>query len=122
VETVAAFDTHDDAGASQALAALLSDVSPGRIVAVAAADEASRLLGEEAVTALQGIGATGDLRGKARWGHAIIGVQGAPPGTALEAMDWMRPAVVVAGEGATEPRLAAAFANIVFSAAAEPPD
>jgi hypothetical protein len=118
VEKRAAFDTHADPGASQALAAFLSEVPPGRIVAVAAADEASRLLDQEAVTALQGIGATGDLREKTRWGHAIIGVQGASPGSALEAMDWMRPAVVVAGEGATEPHLAGAFAHIVFTAEA----
>ena len=78
-------------------------VPAGRIVAVAAADEASRLLGQEAVEALRGIGAEGDLREKFRWGHAIIGVQGAAPGTALEAMDWMRPVSVVVGEGATEP-------------------
>jgi hypothetical protein len=30
----------------------------------------------------------------------------------------MRPAVVVVGEGATEPELAAAFADIAFTAAA----
>jgi hypothetical protein len=31
-------------------------------------------------------------------------------------MDWMRPVAVVAGEGATEPSLAAAFAAITFTA------
>ena len=88
----------------------------GYLVAVAAADEASRLLGPEAVAALQGIGATGDLREKFRWGHAIVGVRGAPPGTALELMDWMRPVTLVVGDGATEPDLAAAFATITFAA------
>jgi hypothetical protein len=116
VEQAAGFDTHLDEGASQALASFLADVPPGTIVVVAAADEASRLLGQEAVDALRGIGATGDLRGKFRWGHAIIGVQGAPPGTALEALDWMRPVHLVAGEGATEPELAAGFAAITFTA------
>jgi hypothetical protein len=116
VERIATFDTHLDEGASQALAAFLGRVPAGRIVAVAAADEASRLLGPEAVKALNGIGATGDLRDKFRWGHAIIGVQGAVPGTALEAMDWMRPVTVVAGEGATEPHLAAAVATLTFMA------
>ncbi len=118
VELVAAFDTHLDEGGSEALAAFLAGVPRGRIVALAAADEVSRLLGEGAVQALQGLGAAGDLRDKYRWGHAIIGVQGAPPGTALEAMDWMRPVTLVAGEGATEPQLAAAFAEMVFTGGA----
>ena len=114
VEQTAAFDTHLDAAASAELADFLGGVAGGRIVAVTASDEASRLLGEDAVEALRGIGAQGDLRDRFRWGHAIIGVQGATAGTALEAMDWMRPVAVVAGEGATEPGLAAAFAKISF--------
>ncbi len=69
----AVFDTHLDEGASQALAAFLVEVPPGYIVAVAVADEASRLLGQEAVDALRSLGATGDLREKFRWGHAILG-------------------------------------------------
>jgi hypothetical protein len=120
VERTAAFDTHLDEGASAALAAFLRDVPPGHIVAVAAADEASRLLTEEAVAALQGIGAAGDLRQKFRWGHAILGMQGASPGTALEALDWMRPVTIVVGEGATEPHLGAAFATLTLRAAAGP--
>jgi hypothetical protein len=117
VEEVAVFDTHLDDGASQALAAFLGRVPEGHIVAVAAADEVSRLLGQEAVDALRGIGATYDLQTKFRWGHAIIGVQGASPGSALEATDWIRPVRVVAGEGATESRLAALFGPIVFKGA-----
>jgi hypothetical protein len=116
----ASFDIHLDPGASQALADFLAGVSPGTVVAVAAADEASRLLGQEAVDALQGIGAVADLRDRFRWGHAIIGVQGTSPGTASEAIDWMRPLALTAGEGATEPNLAAAFGAITFTAAPGP--
>jgi hypothetical protein len=112
----AAFDTHLDENASQALAAFLADVPPGYLVAVAAADEASRLLGPEAVEALHSIGAVGDLREKFRWGHALVGVQGAAPGSALEALDWIRHVSLVIGEGATEPNLAAAFATISLTA------
>lgn len=119
VEQVASFDTHLNERASAELAAFLNQVPPGRIVAVAVADEASRLLGEEAVDALRRIGATEDLRGKFRWGQAIIGVQGAAPGAAVEAADWMRPVTLVVGEGATEPQLAAAFAWIRFTAVPE---
>jgi hypothetical protein len=117
VESAGTFDTHLDAGASQALAAFLQAVPEDRIVTVAAADEASSLLGPEAVGALHGIGAAGDLRERFRWGHAIIGVQGATPGTALEAMAWMGPARVVAGEPATAPEVAAAFGPITFGSA-----
>jgi hypothetical protein len=117
VEHTAAFDTHLDKGASRALAAFLRTVPAGHIVAVAAADEASRLLSQEAVDALRGIGATGDLRGKFRWGHALIGVQGADSGSVVEGLDWMRPVTVAVGEGATESHLAAAFASITFTAA-----
>ncbi len=116
VGPVATFDTHLDERAGQALAGFLDRVPPGYIVAVAAADEASRRLGQEAVAALQSIGATGDLRDRFRWGHAIIGVKGAPPGTALEAMDWMRPVTLAVGEGCTEPQVAAAFALLTFTA------
>jgi hypothetical protein len=116
VEQTAAFDTHLNREASQALAAFLVGVQPGHIVAVAAADEASRLLGQDAVDALRGIGASGDLRDLFRWGHAIVGVQGASPGTALEALDWMRPVALVVGEGATEPTLASAFGTITIVA------
>jgi hypothetical protein len=116
IQDAVAFDTHLDAAASQALADYIRQVPVGQIVAVAAADEASRLLGQEAVDALQSIGAIGDLRGKFRWGHAIIGVRGAPPGSALETAEWLRPAAVCVGEGATEPHLAAAFGRITFAA------
>ncbi len=121
LEGTASFDTHLDQDASAALAAYVAQVPPGHIVAVAAADEASRLLGADAVEALHGLGAAGDLRGKFRWGHAFIGVQGAPPGTALEALDWKRPVRVVAGEGATEPALAAAFGPLTFTALSPDP-
>jgi len=115
VEATANFDTHLDEGAGAGLAAFVAGVPPGHIVAVAAADEASRLLGSGAVEALRSLGAAGDLRDRFRWGHALVGVQGAAPGTALEALDWKRPVRVVAGEGATEPYLAAAFGPLTFT-------
>jgi hypothetical protein len=116
VEQRASFDTHMDPNASRDLVAFLNAVPPGSIVAVAAADEASRLLSQEAVAALSRIGAQGNLLDRFRWGHAIIGVQGAPPGSALEAMEGTRPVAVVAGDGLTEPQAGAAFATISFTA------
>jgi hypothetical protein len=116
VEQAVTFDTHLDQEASRALADFVTKVPPNRIVAAAAADEASRLLGQDAVDALRGIGTEGDLRDKFRWGHAVIGVQGASPGTATEMSGWMQPVTLVIGEGATETNLAAAFASIAFDA------
>ncbi len=114
VETVTHFDTHLDEAASQEMAYFLNAIPRGKIVAVAAADEASRLLGEEAVGLLGTIGASGDLRGRFRWGQAIIGVKGARPGQALEALDLLKPVSVQVGEGVSQPHLAAAFDWVRF--------
>jgi hypothetical protein len=114
VEATASFDTHLDGEASQALADLMASIPTGRIVAVAVRDEASRLLSEEAVQALRTIGAESDLRGKFRWGQAIIGIKGAQPGQVVESLGALRPAVVYVGEGTTEPYLAAAFSLVRF--------
>jgi hypothetical protein len=110
------FDTHLDENASQQLAVFLEALPRGSIVASAIADEASRLLGQDAVDALQGIGAEVDLRDRFRWGHAIIGVKGAPPGSAIEAAGWMRPQVLVVGDGLTEPEVAVGFGTITLTA------
>jgi hypothetical protein len=112
VEATASFDTHLDPGASQAMADFVASIPEGRIAAVAVRDEASRLLGEEAVQALRTIGVEGDLRAKFRWGQAVIGVKGARPGQAIESLDGLRPAVVHVGEGTTESHLAAAFSLV----------
>ena len=93
----ASFDTHLDPGASAALAAWVSALPEAALVAGAARDEASMNLGQDAVDALRSLGLAGDLRGHFRWGHAFIGRVGAAPGTALEAMDGVRPAQVSLG-------------------------
>lgn len=108
------FDTHLDPQASPRLAGFIAALPEGSIVAVAVADEASLNLGAEAVSALRSIGATGDLRGRFRWGHAIIGVKGAVPGQALEALDVLHPVAVHVGLGATAPAVAVAFASFQF--------
>jgi len=121
VEKAAAFDTHLDETASAHLAAFLMAVPEGRIVAVAAADEASRLLGEDAVLALQSIGAAGDLRGCWRCSHAVLGVKGTAPGWALESLSQIRPATIAVGGGVTEPHVAAAMAWVEFESGEEKP-
>jgi hypothetical protein len=53
-------------------------------------------LTEDAVQALSQIGGQADLRGTTGWSHALIGVKGAAPGTALEVagpdQGWLRAA------------------------------
>ncbi len=100
----ASFDTHLDPSASTALARFLASSPPTSLIAVAAADEASAHLTEEAVLALQTIGAKGDLRGCFRCSHAFIRT---PSGAVFESLDALRPVGVTTGLGLTEPTLAA---------------
>lgn len=66
-----------------ALADFIRRVPPGRIVVVAL-QGAPVYWSEEVVAALREIGGQTDLQGTTDWSHAIIGVKGAAPGTAME--------------------------------------
>jgi hypothetical protein len=81
-----AFDTFSDAEAAAQLAAWIHALPGGTIVAGAVRDEASGRLDEFAVRALATLGVRGDLRGRFREAHAFVGVKGAVPGSALEAL------------------------------------
>jgi hypothetical protein len=91
---------------------LFDRVADGNWVAVAASDEASYHLTERAVNALRSIGAHQDLRGKFRWSHAIIGVKGAPAGSATELASETNVSQVFTGTPLTAPYLAAAIGEI----------
>ncbi len=67
------------------LADYIASLSEGTIVVAAAKDEASRRLTDATVAAWKLVGGRADLRGCFRCAHALIGVKGAPPGSALEA-------------------------------------
>jgi hypothetical protein len=86
IEAAVAFDTCGDPTASAALATWVADLPAGSIVLGAVRDEASSQLGADAIQALATLGVRGDLRGRYRESHAFIGVKGAPPATALEAI------------------------------------
>ncbi|MGB3906585.1 MAG: interleukin-like EMT inducer domain-containing protein [Anaerolineae bacterium] len=116
VERTGHFDTFASEEQSQLLADFIATIPAGKIVAVAVEDEASLHLTVEAVRALDSIGATGDLRGRFRWEHAVIGVKGATRGQALERMGVLQPATVRVGQGLTEPTAAAAFDYVSFQA------
>jgi hypothetical protein len=90
------FDTFGDAGASGRLAEWVGALPPGTIVAGAVKDEASARLDAAAVRALGSLGVGGDLRGRFRASHAFVGVVGAPPGSAIEALG-SRPVEVTVG-------------------------
>jgi hypothetical protein len=98
------FDTHLDPAASTAMANFILSAPAQALIAVAAADEASDNLNEEAVHALQAIDARGDLRGCFRCSHAFIHIAS---GETLEAVDALRPVGVTSGLGLTEPSVAA---------------
>ncbi len=108
------FDTFAAEEESARLADFIAAIPDGKIVAVAVEDEASLHLTMEAVQALGTMGATGDLRDMFRWEHAVIGVKGAAPGQALEETGFLRPVSVRAGQGFTEPIVAAAFEYVRF--------
>lgn len=92
------FDTTagGDVGQAQALADFIAGLRPGQIVVVAAQGDATARLTAAAVDAMRTIGAQVDPRGLAGGAHAIIGVKGAAPGTALEVAGpgggWLRAA------------------------------
>jgi hypothetical protein len=85
VVQTAAFDTWANEYESQDLADFIAQISDGYIVAIAVKDDGAANLTEQSVRQLQSLGAQVDLRGTEHLSHAIIGVKGAAPGTALEA-------------------------------------
>jgi len=112
VLAVAAFDTHADPAAARRLAEWVAGLAPGTVVAAAVRDEASLNLGAEAVEALRSLGSTVDLRGRFRWGHALIGRVGAGPAGAQEQVSGWRVGQVAAGLPTTAPQVAAALARV----------
>jgi hypothetical protein len=113
----AVFDTFADEKASRAMLAFMERLPEGVIVAVAVRDEASLRLQPEAIEALRLIGAQGDLRGRFRWSHAAIGVKGAAPGQAVEAMREHWPVTLSVGPALTEPYIALGLQSLRFTPA-----
>jgi hypothetical protein len=86
VDEVRTFNTSWYETASHALANRIASIPPGWTAAVATNYDASRALTADAVAALRTLGIVTDLRGRFRVLHAAVGIKGAPPGTALEAV------------------------------------
>ena len=107
---VAAFDTHLDPAASQAMVEFLSQVDEHSALAVAVKDTASDQLSAEAAQALTALGLS-DLRGRFRWGQAGI-VMPPDPTTGqrpvVEQISGLEPVHAVIGPGWREPQVAGA--------------
>ena len=100
----ATFDTMQPPEAtteSTRMAEWLNRWGNGTVIVGAAADsvatEDQTAWDANVIAALQRSGIAGDLRGKLRWSHAFIGVVGAPPASALEEMQLIRPAAIWLG-------------------------
>jgi hypothetical protein len=79
------FDTFLARAESARLANFIARVPTGWIVAAAIRDDGVAQLGDDAVQALRSLGGRVDPRGTLFVSHLLIGVKGAPPGTAVEA-------------------------------------
>jgi hypothetical protein len=88
------FDTWANEYEAQRLAQFLEQIPERRIVVVASKGDAGLHLTGEAAAALRSLGAQADLRGAIGQAHALVGVKGAPPGSAAELVDqpsaWLR--------------------------------
>jgi len=78
------FNTAFDKKSSAKMIAFVNKIKEGRIVVVSSREEASENLNKGAEKALSLIGSGQSMLKKYRWAHALIGVKGAKPGTALE--------------------------------------
>jgi hypothetical protein len=87
----ALFDTFGGRGESAKLAEFIGRVPPGWIVAAAIKDDGVGQLGDDAVQAFRSVGGRLDPRGRGLFvSHLLVGVKGAPPGTAVEEVGFGR--------------------------------
>jgi hypothetical protein len=81
------FDTFAARAASARLAEFVHRIPAGAIVVAAIKDDGIGQLGDDAVQALRSVGGQADPRAVGLFGaHLLIGVKGAPPGSAVEAL------------------------------------
>ncbi|MEM7030659.1 MAG: interleukin-like EMT inducer domain-containing protein [Chloroflexota bacterium] len=94
------FDTFLSQRQSDLLATEINAAPSGSIVALATYDEGTTNLNQDAQDAFHQVGATETLLGQIGQAYGLIGVKGATPGTALEALD-TNPIILDIGMGAT---------------------
>ncbi len=116
VQDSRAFSTFSSTAEAQDMADWLQGWPTGTIIAGAVQDEASSNLTEQAILALNRLGVATDLRERFRWSHALIGVVGAPPASALESTSLLQPASVYVGNPVDAPAVYGAVGPISFVA------
>ena len=89
------FDTFLSRAESARLAGHIARIPPGFIVVAAIRDDGVGQLTDEAVQALRSLGGKLDPRARLFVSHLVIGVKGAPPGSAVEALGPERLARVI---------------------------
>ncbi|MEY4510387.1 MAG: hypothetical protein RLZZ450_2509 [Pseudomonadota bacterium] len=94
---VGSFDTCASEAASDDFVKAVRAVRRGTVVALVVADDASVHFSARADQAIRKLGGTQSLRGAYRASYALIGVKGAPSGTALESFAVGRVAGVTVG-------------------------
>ena len=107
------FNTMDDIAQSRLMTDFLSKIPDGMIVAVASQETAAENLGDRTVAGLHSLG--GQIDPRQDWGraYALIGVKGAPSGSAIE--QWNDGSSFVSvGHNADERTLAAAVSSITI--------
>jgi hypothetical protein len=107
------FNTADDRAQSRAMTDLITQIPSGRIVVVAAQENAGAQLGDRTVAALQTLGAQIDLRATPNRSHTLVGVKGATPGSAIEQSD-DGDVMISVGRNVDERTLAAAVSVITI--------
>ncbi|HEX7593989.1 MAG TPA: interleukin-like EMT inducer domain-containing protein, partial [Anaerolineae bacterium] len=107
------FNTVDDIAQSRAMTTFIEQIPQGMIVAVASQDAVAANLGDRTVAALRSLGAQIDARTNPSRSHAVIGVKGAPAGSAVEQSNDGASFISV-GHSADERTLAAAVSMITI--------
>lgn len=109
------FNTADDRSQSRAMTDFVGQVANGQIVAIASQEEVAGSLGDGTIAALRSIGAQIDIRQNPDRSHALIGVKGAPPGSAIEQSS-QGTSFISVGHSPDERTLAAAVSVITIQA------
>ncbi len=93
------FDTYQSAAEADRLVSMIEAAPNGTIVALATYDEGLAKIGPAAQAAIGGLGGQINLANQVGAAYALIGVKGAPAGSALEALDRV-PVMLDLGPGA----------------------
>jgi hypothetical protein len=113
VQSARRFDMVEDRAESRAMTDFLMQVPAGHIVVIASQGDVAAGLGDRTVEQLRTLGAQIDVRQTAQRAHVIIGVKGAPRGSALEQTDDAA-AIVAVGRSLDTRTLAAAVSGITI--------